>query len=150
MTVASGIVCAHGLSTCSVCLLSVASHVTPLLLGYLVFTCIAASPGAASESEASSGLGVREEQRLASADAWKGWAFVEMHGVSGEEARGLGPRGLGALHPGATCHHSAFCVGLLCSHEQAHFSVPRPKRESGWLSHQRLSLCGPLGGHLSV
>lgn len=59
----------------------------------------------------SSGLGGREEQRLALADAWKGWAFVEMHGTKGKEAGGLGPRGLGALHPGATCRHSTLLCG---------------------------------------
>lgn len=55
--------------------------------------------------------GVVKNRRLALADAWKGWAFVEMHGAKGKEAGGLGPRGLGALYPGATCRHSALLCG---------------------------------------
>lgn len=71
--------------------------------------------------------------------------------------------GQGGRRPGAWAHEGwgpctqvlpaatpPFCVALPFSHKQAHFSVPCPKRESGWLSHQRLSLCGPLRGHRSV
>lgn len=36
-----------------------------------------------------------------------------------------------------------FSVGLLVSHQQAHFSVTSPKSESNWLHHQRRSLQWP-------
>lgn len=59
---------------------------------------------------------------------------------AGEEARGLGPRGLGALHPGATCRHSAPLCGSAPLPRTGSL-LSSPSQEGIWLAQPPTAFC---------